>query len=94
MGRLDGKAAIVTGAGRGIGRGEALLLAAEGAHVTVNDVDADAADAVVTEIEAAGGRAAADSHDASTWAGAEAIVTSVVDAEGRLDVLVNNAASP
>ena len=91
MGRLDGKAAIVTGAGRGIGRGEALLLAAEGAHVTVNDVDADAAHTVVTEVEAAGGRASADAHDVSTWSGADAIVSSVVDAQGRLDILVNNA---
>jgi len=91
MGRLDGKAAIVTGAGRGIGRDEAVLLAAEGAHVTVNDVDADAAAAVVAEIETAGGRARSDSNDVSTWAGAEAIVAGVVDTEGRLDVLVNNA---
>ena len=91
MGRLDGKAAIVTGAGRGIGRGESILLAAEGAHVTVNDVDAAAAAAVVAEIEAAGGRAAADTHDVSTWAGAEAIVASVVGSEGQLDILVNNA---
>jgi 3-oxoacyl-[acyl-carrier protein] reductase len=91
MGRLDGKAAIVTGAGRGIGRGESILLAAEGAHVTVNDVDAASASAVVAEIEGAGGRAAADSHDVSTWAGAEAIVASVVESEGQLDVLVNNA---
>ena len=91
MGRLDGKAAIVTGAGRGIGRGESILLAAEGAHVTVNDVDPEAAAEVVAEIEAAGGRAIADSHDVSTWAGAEAIVASVVEREGHLDILVNNA---
>ena len=91
MGRLDGKAAIVTGAGRGIGRAEALLLAAEGAHVTVNDVDASAAAEVVAEIESAGGRGAPDTHDVSTWAGAEAIVASVTDAHGHLDVLVNNA---
>jgi NAD(P)-dependent dehydrogenase (short-subunit alcohol dehydrogenase family) len=91
MGRLDGKAAIVTGAGRGIGRGESILLAAEGAHVTVNDVDADAAAAVVAEIQATGGQATADSHDVATWAGAEAIVASVVEAAGHLDVLVNNA---
>jgi NAD(P)-dependent dehydrogenase (short-subunit alcohol dehydrogenase family) len=88
---LDGKAAIVTGAGRGIGRAEAILLAAEGAHVTVNDVDATAAAEVVAEIESAGGHGAADAHDVSTWAGAEAIVASVTDAHGHLDVLVNNA---
>ncbi len=91
MGRLDGRTAIVTGAGRGIGRDEALLLAAEGALVTVNDVDPDAADAVVDEITAAGGQAAADSNDVSTWAGAEAIVASVVGGSGHLDILVNNA---
>ncbi len=91
MGVLDGKTAIVTGAGRGIGRDEALLLAAEGAHVTVNDVDPDAAMAVVVEIESAGGTACGDTHDVSTWAGAEAVVDQHVDVEGRLDVLVNNA---
>jgi NAD(P)-dependent dehydrogenase (short-subunit alcohol dehydrogenase family) len=91
MGRLDTRSAIVTGAGRGIGRDEALLLAAEGARVTVNDVDPGAAAAVVAEIIAAGGQASPDSHDVSTWVGAEAIVASVVDDQGQLDILVNNA---
>jgi NAD(P)-dependent dehydrogenase (short-subunit alcohol dehydrogenase family) len=91
MGVLDGRTALVTGAGRGIGREEAKLLAAEGAQVTVNDVDADEADAVVQEITAAGGVARANTDDVSSWAGAEAAVGSVIDAEGRLDVLVNNA---
>jgi 3-oxoacyl-[acyl-carrier protein] reductase len=91
MGALDDKTAIVTGAGRGIGRGEALLLAAEGATVTVNDVDGDAAQRVVDEITAAGGAGVANTDDVSTWAGAEAIVDSVVSAAGRLDILVNNA---
>lgn len=91
MGLLDAKAAIVTGAGRGIGREEAILLAAEGAHVTVNDVDRSAAGDVVAEIREAEGTARVDDHDVSTWAGAEAAIADVVAAEGRLDVLVNNA---
>jgi NAD(P)-dependent dehydrogenase (short-subunit alcohol dehydrogenase family) len=91
MGRLDGRAAIVTGSGRGIGRDEALLLASEGAHVTVNDVDGSAAADVVAEIEAAGGAAVASTDDVSTWAGAQAVIDGVVEAHGRLDVLVNNA---
>jgi NAD(P)-dependent dehydrogenase (short-subunit alcohol dehydrogenase family) len=91
MGSLDGKTAIVTGSGRGIGRAEALLLAAEGARVVVNDVDGDQAKAVVEEIGAAGGSAVANSDDIASWAGAEAIVAQAVDEWGQLDVLVNNA---
>ena len=100
MGHLDGKVAIVTGAGRGIGRGEALLLAAEGAKVVVNDLgtaldggghDSSVAQAVVDEIEAAGGTAAANGDDVSTWAGAERLVTQAVDTFGDLNILVNNA---
>jgi NAD(P)-dependent dehydrogenase (short-subunit alcohol dehydrogenase family) len=91
MGILDGKSAIVTGAGRGIGRTEALQLAAEGASVIVNDVDSVEAKTVVDEIVAAGGTAGSNSDDVSTWAGAEAAVGQVVDQFGRLDVLVNNA---
>jgi NAD(P)-dependent dehydrogenase (short-subunit alcohol dehydrogenase family) len=91
VGRLDGKVAIVTGAGRGIGRGEALLLAAEGASVVVNDVDREAAEAVVEEIAAAGGKGLVNTDDVSTWSGGEDVVRSAVEALGGLDVLVNNA---
>jgi 3-oxoacyl-[acyl-carrier protein] reductase len=90
MGLLAGKVAIVTGAGRGIGRGHARLLAAEGASVVVNDLDSDA-EAVVDEINADGGTAAANHDDVATWKGAEALVGQAVDTFGRLDVLVNNA---
>jgi 3-oxoacyl-[acyl-carrier protein] reductase len=88
---FDGKTAIVTGAGRGIGRGHARLLAAHGASVVVNDTDADAAGAVVAEITGAAGRAVADNNDVSTWAGGEALVQHAIDKFGRLDILVNNA---
>src|SRR5689334_13107053 len=91
MGTLEGKNAIVTGAGRGIGRAEALLLAAEGAAVVVNDVDADAAGAVVEEIAAAGGTALPHTDDVSTWSGAEGVVDLATRELGRLDILVNNA---
>jgi NAD(P)-dependent dehydrogenase (short-subunit alcohol dehydrogenase family) len=90
LGALDGKIAIVTGAGRGIGRGEALLLAHEGARVVVNDLGAEA-QGVADEIVAAGGEAVANNDDVASWAGAEQLVTLAVDTWGRLDVLVNNA---
>jgi NAD(P)-dependent dehydrogenase (short-subunit alcohol dehydrogenase family) len=100
VGLLEGKVAIVTGAGRGIGREEALLLAAEGAAVVVNDVGVDLAgtdggeqpaDAVVAAIEAAGGKACPNRDDISSYAGAERVVAQALDSFGRLDVLVNNA---
>jgi NAD(P)-dependent dehydrogenase (short-subunit alcohol dehydrogenase family) len=90
MGLLDGKVAIVSGAGRGIGRSHARLLAAEGARVVVNDLDAQADD-VVAEITAAGGEAVANRDNVATWAGGSAVVQHARDAFGRLDVLVNNA---
>ncbi len=91
MGALDGKVAVVTGAGRGIGRGEALALAAEGAAVVVNDVDHDLATAVVAEITGPGGAAVADARDVADWSGAAALVDAALASFGRLDVLVNNA---
>ena len=96
----EGRVAIVTGAGRGIGRGHALELAREGAHVVVNDLgsavdgagaDRGPAQVVVEEIRAAGGTAIGNGDDVSTWAGAQAVVTSAIESFGRLDVVVNNA---
>jgi NAD(P)-dependent dehydrogenase (short-subunit alcohol dehydrogenase family) len=100
MGMLDGKTAIVTGAGRGIGREEALLFATEGAKVIVNDVgaarsgegsDVHPAQQTVDDIVAAGGEAALNTDDVSSWQGAERLVAQAVDTWGKLDILVNNA---
>jgi NAD(P)-dependent dehydrogenase (short-subunit alcohol dehydrogenase family) len=100
MGSLEGKVAVVTGAGRGIGRAEALLLAEEGAAVVVNDLggewdgtgnDDRPAQQVVDEIAAAGGKASANYGDISTWEGAQSLIRQAVDEFGSLNVLVNNA---
>jgi NAD(P)-dependent dehydrogenase (short-subunit alcohol dehydrogenase family) len=99
MGALEGKVAIVTGAGRGIGRSEAHALAREGATVIVNDLGTaldgstershaqDTVDAIVAE----GGKAMANTDDVASWDGARNLVHHAVDELGRLDILVNNA---
>jgi NAD(P)-dependent dehydrogenase (short-subunit alcohol dehydrogenase family) len=100
MGRLDGRIAIVTGAGRGLGREHARLLAAQGASVVVNDKGgdlfgqgeaADPAELVVAEIRATGGHAVASRHDVADWEQALELVRLAVDRFGDLHVLVNNA---
>jgi NAD(P)-dependent dehydrogenase (short-subunit alcohol dehydrogenase family) len=91
MGLLDGKVVIVTGAGRGIGRGEALECAAQGAAVVVAEFDPDAGDAVAKEIVGAGGRAVAVGGDVADAGVANSLVDAAVEEFGGLDALVNNA---
>jgi NAD(P)-dependent dehydrogenase (short-subunit alcohol dehydrogenase family) len=100
MGALDGRVAIVTGAGRGIGRGHARLLAAEGAKVVVNDLggavegsgaDTTPAQEVAAESSAAGGEAVVNGDDVATWEGSAGLVRQAVETFGELHVLVNNA---
>ena len=100
MGICDGRVAIVTGAGRGIGREHALLLAREGAKVVVNDLggapdgtgaDLTPAQQVVAEITAAGGEAVVNGDDVSDWAGAQRMVNMAVETFGDLHAVVNNA---
>src|SRR5579871_688203 len=100
MGILDGKIAIVTGAGHGVGRGEALELANEGAKVVVNDLggsvagegaDKRPAEEVADIIRSRGGEAVANYDDVADWAGAKNLISQAVDTFGGLDILVNNA---
>lgn len=96
----EGRVAIVTGAGRGLGREHALLLAAHGAKVVVNDIGANVdgtgkdmspAEEVVAQIRRAGGEAVVNGDDVSDWNGAKAMIDCAVRSYGRLDVLINNA---
>src|SRR5271165_177139 len=100
MGALDGRVAIITGAGRGIGREHALLFASEGAKVVVNDLggavdgsgdDRTPAEQVVAEIEKTGGEAVANADDVTTWEGGKRLIDAAVERFGDLHVLVNNA---
>jgi NAD(P)-dependent dehydrogenase (short-subunit alcohol dehydrogenase family) len=91
MGLLDGRVVIVTGAGRGIGRGEAIELAREGARVVVNELDAEVGQGVVDEITAAGGEAVLDTGDCSEESTARHLIGTAIDTWGKLDALVNNA---
>src|ERR1700682_3352745 len=97
---FDGKVAIVTGAGGGLGREHALLLASRGARVVVNDVGGSVngeggskgpADATAKEIVGLGGIAVADGHSVATPEGGEAIVQTALDAFGQIDIVINNA---
>jgi NAD(P)-dependent dehydrogenase (short-subunit alcohol dehydrogenase family) len=100
MGSLDGRVAIITGAGRGIGREHALLFAAEGAKVVVNDLggandgtgtDVTPAQEVAAEIRAMGGEAIVNGDSVADWLGAQRLVNSAIEAFGDLDIVVNNA---
>lgn len=100
MGALEGRVAIITGAGRGIGREHALLFAAEGAKVVINDLgaandgegsDLSPAEAVVAEIRAAGGEAVANGDNVADWEGAQNLINTAISTFGDLDILVNNA---
>ncbi|HZC39691.1 MAG TPA: SDR family NAD(P)-dependent oxidoreductase, partial [Streptosporangiaceae bacterium] len=88
---LDGRAAIVTGAGNGLGRAEALALAAAGGRVVLNDLPGDAVEAVAEEIRAAGGEAVVSAGDIGDWDTGQQLVTAALSAYRRLDILVNNA---
>jgi NAD(P)-dependent dehydrogenase (short-subunit alcohol dehydrogenase family) len=100
VGALDGRVAVITGAGRGIGREHALLFASEGAAVVVNDLggandgsgsDTGPAQQVVDEIKAAGGAAVANTDNVATWDGGKGLVAQAIEEFGQLDIVINNA---
>jgi NAD(P)-dependent dehydrogenase (short-subunit alcohol dehydrogenase family) len=100
VGALDGRVAVITGAGRGIGREHALLFAREGAAVVINDLggandgsgsDTGPAQEVVEEIKAFGGHAVANTDNVATWDGGKSLVAQAVEEFGQLDVVINNA---
>ena len=91
VGRLEGKVAVVTGAGRGIGRATAVRFAREGAVVVVNDIDVEPANEAAAVVEAIGGRAVVSTDDSTELGAARALVARTVEEFGTLDILVNNA---
>lgn len=91
MGVLDGKAAVVTGSGRGLGRAYAMAMAREGARVVINDIDAEEAERVVTEIKSAGGTAVPSGDNIADFRGAKRLIDQCVGEFGAIDVLLNNA---
>ncbi|MGO8960676.1 MAG: SDR family NAD(P)-dependent oxidoreductase [Streptosporangiaceae bacterium] len=89
--RLDGRVAIVTGAGQGLGRAEAVALAAAGGRIVLNDLPGEAVDGVAAEIVTAGGTAVVSAGDIGEWATAQALIATALTEYGQLDILVNNA---
>ena len=90
--KLKDKIAVITGAGRGLGRAHAIAMAGEGAKVVVNDISLESAQAVVKEVKDMGGEAVASAADVSKWEDGKSIIETAIRTWGRIDILVNNAA--